>query len=649
MYKLILILIGLIVLAFSVIGSYDNSTDMFHNEIELGYYKSAMVQDSNVVDGWNALFAASGECKGCHGNDPIGVASYTSDGEDVNVVDDWRATMMAMSAKDPFWRAKVSHEVLVTPALQNEIESSCTDCHAPLGFYNAMHLGLPHYTMEDLKLDSVALDGVSCGACHQISPDSVGLTFSGIDIKYVEDTIYGQYQDPFAGPMQSFVGFEPVYSAHIEKSEVCAACHTLITETIGLDGQLTGSEFVEQATYHEWVNSAYNAEGESAVECQGCHMTKVDDDIVIASNLLFLEPRSPFFRHNIVGGNSFMLDMMKNNRDTLDLRASAAQFDSIKAATNRMLTENTLDMMLTEVERTDEIMKIDVELTNKAGHKFPSAYPSRIAYVQFIATEEGGDTLFSSGLLDEDYELIDRDLEYEIHYDVITSEDEVQVYELVMADESGAETTVLSQAEYALKDNRLAPFGFTDAHYTYDTVAMFGTVLDDDDFNLDEAGFQGSGKDVISYEVPINGYNGAVDVQVRVFYQVTPPRWLASMFDYESEDINLFRWMYESADKEPVEVVSETLVSTLTSLDQDLVLEELVLFPNPTYTGDVAITNTNGHSINRYEVYNLKGELVGQEEVRGNTIYLKLPASKGVYFVNAVCRGQSTVFKVLRY
>ncbi|NNC83382.1 MAG: hypothetical protein HKN79_07380, partial [Flavobacteriales bacterium] len=465
-------ILTLIILIFTVvlIAHSERNDRGFHTPMELEYYQRSMMYDSTLVDGWNALFAASGECNGCHGYDPQEVASVDAEGNDINVVDDWRATMMAMSAKDPFWRAKVSHESLVSPALQAEIESSCTDCHAPMGFYNAMHLGLPHYTMEDLKMDSVALDGVSCGACHQISPDSVGSTFSGIDLKYVEDTIYGPYDDPFAGPMQSFVGFMPVYSEHMAKSETCATCHTLITETVGLDGQLTGGEFVEQATYHEWVNSAYNTEDEAAVECQGCHMTRVDDDIVISANLLFLPPRSPFFRHDIVGGNTFMLDMMKEHRDTLDIRAYAVQFDSVRAATMRMLQENTLDILITEEGRTLDSLFIDVELTNKAGHKFPSAYPSRIAFIEFVALEESGDTLFSSGILGEDYEVINRDAEYEPHYDLIDSEEKVQIYELVMADESGAETTVLSQADFALKDNRLAPFGFTTEHFAYDTT-----------------------------------------------------------------------------------------------------------------------------------------------------------------------------------
>lgn len=647
MYRYILILSALVVTSIALTGGREDEPK-YHDPVELDRYFKFMMQDTSLITGRNDLFAASGECEGCHGYDPAEIASLNAAGEDINVVDDWRATIMANSSKDPFWKAKVSHESLVSPDILNELESSCTDCHAPLGFYNAMHLGMPHYTMEDLRLDSVALDGVSCGACHQISPDGVGQTFSGIDINYEEGVIYGQYPDPFAGPMQSFVGFQPVYSTHIEESEVCATCHTLITETVGLDGQFNGNHFVEQATYHEWLNSSYSADGEGAIECQGCHMTRVDDEVVIANNLLFLPARTPFYRHDIVGGNTFMLDMMKDNIDTLDIRADAEDFDEVKAATLELLQENTLDMDIIPLSRSADTLYFDVELTNKAGHKFPSGYPSRIAYIEVVARDEAGNVLFESGLLDESYELIGRDIPYEQHYDHITSEQQVQVYELVLADESGAETTVLSHAEFALKDNRLAPFGFSDTHQSYDTTAYFGEVLNDDDFNLDGAGVQGTGKDRVSYHIPTGGVEGEIEVEVAVYYQVTPPRWLASMFEFSSEDIDLFRWMYDNADKEPVAVASGAFTSNSVGLDEEIERQDLVLFPNPTLTDEVRLHNRSSRSIDEITLYDSNAKLLYSRGVRGNTVSVNLPLGPGVYFLIARSNGEEHFFRVLR-
>lgn len=649
MRSIILVAILSIAVSLSLLSSESQKEARFHTDVELRYYKNfGAGNDSALLGGRNELFTAVGECSGCHGHDQNGVASVTAAGEDINVVDDWRATMMAMSAKDPFWRAKVSHESLVTPGQLEDIESSCTDCHAPLGFFNAMHIGQPHYTMADLKLDSVALDGVSCAACHQISADGVGSTFSGQDIVYVEDTIYGQYENPFAGPMQSFVGFVPEYSAHISESEVCASCHTLITETIGINGQLNGEEFVEQATYHEWLNSAYNTTDESAVECQGCHMTEVNEDIVIAANLLFLPPRSPFFRHDIVGGNTFMLNLMKENRDTLKLTAYASHFDTIIDRTTRMLQENTLDVSLSEVERTLNDLTVDLELTNKAGHKFPSAYPSRIAFVRLVATDEMGDTLFASGLLDENFELLERDLPFEPHYDFISSEEEVQVYELVFGDELGQETTTLTKAQVGLKDNRLVPFGFSTSHSAYDTTKLYGQVLLDDDFNLDGTATEGTGRDNITYQIPLAGYQGDVTVEAEVFYQVTPPRWLEEMFAYNSDDIDHFRDMYDASDKEPVRVGADDIFSGALSIKEQELLD-LVVYPNPSRTGEIAIDNRQNKSIDGIAIHDAAGRLVKTlENIRGNTIFIDLPRESGIYYLTIKTQGQEQVEQVLR-
>src|SRR5689334_4491718 len=69
-----------------------------HTQEELDEFRS-----TGLVFGENQYFKASGNCNGCHGHDPNGFASVTESGEDVNVVDAWRSTMMGNSARDPFW------------------------------------------------------------------------------------------------------------------------------------------------------------------------------------------------------------------------------------------------------------------------------------------------------------------------------------------------------------------------------------------------------------------------------------------------------------------------------------------------------------------------------------------------------------------
>jgi len=50
----------------------------------------------------------------------------TDQGEDVSIDTDWRSTMMANAATDPFWQAKVHLETLRNPAISNAIEQKCT-------------------------------------------------------------------------------------------------------------------------------------------------------------------------------------------------------------------------------------------------------------------------------------------------------------------------------------------------------------------------------------------------------------------------------------------------------------------------------------------------------------------------------------------
>jgi hypothetical protein len=81
----------------------------------------------------NPHFMASGNCDGCHGYDPTGHASVDAEGHDISPITAWRATMMANSGKDPFFRAKMSHESTMNPSHQAALEDKCTSCHAPLG------------------------------------------------------------------------------------------------------------------------------------------------------------------------------------------------------------------------------------------------------------------------------------------------------------------------------------------------------------------------------------------------------------------------------------------------------------------------------------------------------------------------------------
>ena len=580
-----------------------------------------LLQASGLTTFDGTYFTGSGNCVACHGTDPNGIALVDADGNDVSPVNDWQASIMANSAKDPFWQAKVRHEILVSPSITEDIENTCTDCHAPQGHSEFHMTGQgTHYSMEYLASDSLGLDGVGCMGCHGIEDIDLANTNNGSQ-EYSELSVaYGTFADPWSGPMIQFSGIAPAQGEHMGKSEVCAGCHSLFVNTVDYDGNLTGSTFFEQTTYHEWLNSSYD---EMEVECQSCHMPDAGE-VKVSSVPEWLFPR-PFQKHYFVGGNSSMLKIMRDNAGELEISATTDQFNMVIERTEQLLQEESLELDVTHVGNEEDSAVVQLTLENLAGHKFPSGYASRLLFVEFRMTNEDGDVLFHNGIMDDDYEIVDRDPEWEPHYDVIRNEEDVQIYEQVIADVEGEVTTVLERAAYPLKDNRLVPVGYSTAHSAYDTTAMAGIVLTDPNFNQAD-GVEGTGSDILEYRVALDGYVGPIQIETRVWYQALPPRWMEMMFSWDDPEINSFKAMYEGSDQSPVLVAEQVLDST-TDLDE-WTLSNITIGPNPTSDGRVRVFGLNAEKHN-VSIHSNDGRMIFQGPLREAEI--QLPDVPGVY------------------
>ena len=565
-----------------------------HSPLELAILRE-QIQGLDVQFG--TWFVTAGRCAGCHGHDSTGFAMTTGEGVDVNVADDWRSSMMGNSGRDPFFEAKIEHEGLVNPAHKDEIEHGCLKCHAPLAVYEQKMLGNPPFTMAQYDTSVFAHDGVSCLACHMQNPDSAGKFFSG-ELHFDSARVWGPYPDSIINPsiMQYFVGYTPDQGAHILDGRVCAACHTLITGTTDLDGNFTGGQFTEQAMWQEYKNSVYYG---SEQNCRSCHLPRIQDSVVLASDYIFLNGQSPFGKHHLAGGNTFMLKMLKDHIGTLGIPATATQFDSTIARSRYML-RHAVQLETTVVQRTDDTVFVDVHLINMIGHKFPSGFPSRRAFVQVFALTEAGDTLFQSGRWDGAYELIGHDAGYEPHHDVIDHGDQVQIYEMVMGDVNGNVTTTLHRASFPLKDNRLVPIGFSTSHPSYDTTLIAGLATTDPDFNHDALGTEGNGGDIVHYHIATNGYAGIVQVKAKVYYQPVPPLWNQEMFSFHGPRIDSFRTKYDEADGTPELVAADSLMNIGLGV-YDLPSIAQRVFPNPTRDGvyHLVVCTPNGEQLVR--------------------------------------------------
>ena len=638
-----------LVLAFFVVAvvlltsSYRPPAEHFHTPAELKAFRSSR---SPIDSG--EYFLGSVRCQGCHGYDTLHNANVDETGADINLYDDWESTMMAFSAKDPFWRAKVSHEILVNPGHSDALQTKCTSCHAPMGHFTAMFKGANTYTLADLMNDTLGLNGVACGGCHEIAKDSIGspgVEYSG-NIHYDTSKVeYGPFEDPLTGPMELYVGLIPTHSVHMSRSAVCSPCHTLLTATADLNGNLTGGHFIEQATYHEWLNSNFN----STQPCQSCHMPQIQDPVVIANNILNLQPRSPFNLHKFMGGNSYMLNLIKQNKQQLGITVNDANFDSTLTATTEMLQHATLDFDTKVDSIAHDTLYIGVTLTNKAGHKFPSGYPSRRAFIQFAVTL-GTDTIFQSGMLKPDYEVTGQGNSVEPHYNVISDSTQVQIYEIVMGDVNSNFTTVLERAAVTLKDNRLPPAGFTTNHYAYDTAQIIGVPASDADFNRN-GGTQGTGADYVRYRIALHGKGGQVHVASAVYYQTLPPRWTTEMFSYHSDMIDSFRNMYQASAKAPVLIANAQLDTTVVASGvRELTNAEWKVFPIPSASGNVVIENPGKTVLTSVEIYSADGRRVRNIDFNSiqSTYAIQLPDASGIYWLRINSGKLSTLKKVIR-
>ena len=510
-------------------------------------------------------FATADRCIACH----QGVT--TSQGVGASIGHDWRASMMANSARDPYWQAAVRREVMDYPEAAAEIEAQCSRCHMPMANALAEYQGGAGQVFAHLpaggdgELDAAAADGVSCTVCHRMAPDNFGAeaSFSGgfaVDRSAPPEgrPVYGPFEPDSggAGIMHSATGFRPQEAEHVQSSELCATCHTLFTHSVRPDGE-AGPEFPEQVPYLEWQASAFAGEQ----SCQDCHMPEAEEELPVT--MVLGRARPEVSRHVFRGGNFFMLRMLDRYRDELGTVALPAEMELSALRTEEHLKTATASVTVTgtHVQAGGEgsgRLVFDVEVRNHAGHKFPTGYPSRRAWLHVVVADRGGRTVFESGAVADDGSIAEDDHDrdgsaYEPHHAEIRSPDQVQVYQSVMTDRAGQVTTGLASAEAWAKDNRLLPEGF-DAEIAGERAAVRGAARSDADF--------GPGGDRVRYSLALGRVDGPFAVTVRLRFQPIGYRWAQNLADYDAFETRRFvRYYREMAPASAITVAEAAAVA----------------------------------------------------------------------------------------
>ena len=539
---------------------------------------SARAQRELTMDR-STLFSGPGNCQMCHatGNG----ANISSRGEDVAPPTDWRSTMMANAARDPYWQAAVSAEVMDHPELRAVIEDKCTNCHTPMGHEEAHANGVPSYSLDEARIDALAMDGVSCTLCHQVTGDNFGTaeSFSGGYAISSARVTFGPYQNPLIQPMKNISGFEPVHSAHIEQAEHCATCHTLFTPFLDEQGQIAG-EFPEQTPYLEWKASTYPALG---VRCQSCHMPALDEAMRISTMPQTAPQRRPVFLHHFVGGNVFMLEILKLHALELGATAEDVHFDSSIARTQAQLTQRTVALAAPVADDHGATLEFSVEVQNLTGHKFPTGYPSRRAWLHVTVRDAANAVVFESGAWSAEGIVSDVDAPFEPHRGIISAAGEVPVWEAVMGNVDGNPTERLLHAARYLKDNRIPPRGFTRLAMASDTIGVVG-VGDDTDFQVIPK-MEYAGSDRVHYIVAVDPTAPRpCTVRVELCYQSIKPEFITNLARHDTPEIRRLRG-YHAASSSPVQVIAALdRISTEVSAVDPLAtpaIAALTLYPQP--------------------------------------------------------------------
>jgi hypothetical protein len=480
-------------------------------------------------------FQTSDRCLACHNS------LVEASGEDVSIGFHWRASIMANSSHDPYWQASSRREVIDHPEAQAQIEDECSVCHMPITRYEAKLRGKTGEIFTHLPISTddaehrQAADGVSCAVCHQITKEKLGTreSFNGgfvvngpdADGRHAEYGPFDIQQGLQTIMRTSTEGYRPQKADHMRESDLCGTCHTLITTARGAGGKPIGA-LPEQMPYPEWLHSDYR----DKQSCQNCHMPEIKGSVQISRVLG--EEREGARIHSFLGGNFFMLQLLNRYRGELGVSALPTELTDNAQATAKFLETQAATVAIENVSAEAGCLRADVVIRNKNGHKLPTAFPSRRAWLHFVVREHNGRTVFESGALNLDGSISgnDNDVDpsrYEPHYSEIRSADQVEIYESILGDENAHVTTGLLSGVRYLKDNRLLPDGF-DKRTAEADIAVVGDALND-------PAFTGGGHRV-RYSTLLGTATGPFSIEAELWYQPIGYRWANNLKPYDHAD-----------------------------------------------------------------------------------------------------------------
>jgi len=237
-----------------------------------------------------------------------------------------------------------------------------------------------------------------------------------------------------------------------------------------------------------------------------------------------------------------MLGMLQRYSSELGVTALPEELEAGVRRTMSLLEGETARLTIDSAHAADGRLEATVVLRNLTGHKFPTAYPSRRAWLHVTLRDRAGVVVFESGAVANDGSIKGNDNDadatrFEPHYRSISRDDQVQIYESVMHDTAGRVTTGLVSAVRYVKDNRLLPEGFEKRTASTD-IAVHGEAVEDADFL--------GGVDRVAYSIDVSKASGPFELVAELRFQPVSFRWARNLRARQAREITRFVAYYEA-------------------------------------------------------------------------------------------------------
>jgi hypothetical protein len=406
-------------------------------------------------------------------------------------------------------------------------------------------LGLTPRKTKENQITKSAL----CGSCHTVilpvlkpgqpySPGDNVFTSNKQETEHEQNTYLEWRNSKFQDERP------PINRA---EAQSCQQCHMP-----GLYPQKTGEKL-------QFKVASIEDETFAAVEFR-----EKDEDIHLRVRGGAANPSETYSRHTLVGLNLFVMEIFNQFSAQLGISTKPDSnnvpipfYDPMatwgnavpsmvltKKSALEMARNETAQIEVASLRRTAKGLTAQVKVTNLAGHRFPSGVSFRRAFIEF-RVNVGGKTYWVSGDTNEkgvignwkNGQFVPLQTEsfakstnpqqiFQPHFEKIDSDTQVQIYEELVKDANGNFTTSFLSLAHQVKDNRLMPQGWREDGPDAKVTAPVGV-----DKSSNPGFFDGSGSDVVTYEVPLNPrITQPVTVTATIYYQTIPPYYLEQRF-----------------------------------------------------------------------------------------------------------------------